>query len=201
MVIFGSGSAHIKTAPARNATCDNCKNHGTISFSIYRKHAHVFWIPVFPMNKTGASQCGHCQQVLKPKEMSENLKREYQNFKSDAKGPIWQFSGLVIFIGLIAFAGYSSGKDKENTERYFSEPAVGDIYAYRIESGSYSTMKVMEITPDSIYMTFNDYEIGKSSRIYKIDKEENYTTEFYGVSRQDLNAMNNNGDILDINRD
>jgi len=153
------------------------------------------------MNKTGASQCGHCQQVLKPKEMSENLKREYQNFKSDAKGPIWQFSGLVIFIGLIAFAGYSSGKDKENTERYFSEPAVGDIYAYRIESGSYSTMKVMEITPDSIYMTFNDYEIGKSSRIYKIDKEENYTTEFYGVSRQDLNAMNNNGDILDINRD
>ena len=201
MVIFGSGSAHLKTAPARNVTCDNCNNQGTISFSIYRKHAHIFWIPVFPMNKTGASQCSHCQQVLKPKQMPERLKTEYQNFKSDAKGPIWQFAGLFLIICLIGFAGYSGSKDKENTAKYLTEPAIGDIYEYKIESGSYSTMKVMQVTSDSLFMSFNDYEISKSSRIYKIDKEENYPEEVYGVSRQDLQAMNSDGDIMDINRD
>ncbi len=201
MIIFGSGSAHIKTAPVRNVTCDNCNNQNTISFSIFRKHAHIFWIPVFPMNKTGASQCSHCQQVLKPKQMPERLKMEYQNFKSDAKGPIWQFAGLFLIVCLIGFAGYSGSKDKKNTEQYLSEPAIGDIYEYRIETGSYSTMKVMQVTQDSLYMSFNDYEISKSSRIYKIDKEENYPDEVYGVSRQDLLGMKADGDILDINRD
>lgn len=201
MIIFGSGSAHIKTAPARNITCDNCNNQNTISFSIYRKHAHIFWIPVFPMNKTGASQCSHCQQVLKPKQMSERLKMEYQNFKSDAKGPIWQFAGLFLIACLIGFAGYSSGKDKENTASYLSEPAIGDIYEYKLESGNYSTMKVMQITTDSLYMSFNDYEISKSSRIYKIDKDENYPEVAYGVSRQDLKLMQADGNLIDINRD
>ncbi len=201
MIIFGSGSAHIKTAPARNVTCDNCNNQNTISFSIYRKHAHIFWIPVFPMNKTGASQCSHCQQVLKPKQMPERLKMEYQNFKSDAKGPIWQFSGLFLIACLIGFAGYSSSKDKENTAQYLTAPEIGDVYEYRIETGSYSTMKVMQVTNDSLFMSFNDYEISKSSRIYKIDKKENYPDEIYGVSRQDLLSMKTDGDILDINRD
>lgn len=201
MVIFGSGSAHIKTASAGNLTCENCNNQGTISFSIFRKHAHIFWIPVFPLNKTGASECSHCQQVLKPKQMPERMKMEYKNFKSDAKGPIWQFSGSILIICLIAFAGYSSGKDKENTSKYLSEPAIGDVYEYKIESGSYSTMKVMQVTSDSLFMSFNDYEISKSTRIYKIDKEENYPDEIYGVSRQDLLDMNVEGDIMDINRD
>lgn len=201
MIIFGSGSAHIKTATAKNATCENCGNQDTLSFSIYRKHAHIFWIPVFPLNKTGASQCSHCQQVLKPKQMPDNLKRKYEDFKSDAKGPIWQFVGLFLIACLIGFAGYSSGQDKENTAKYFAEPAIGDIYEYRIETGSYSTMKVMEVTEDSLYMSFNDYEISKSSRIYKIEKEENYPEETYGVSRQDLQAMKADGDLLEIQRD
>lgn len=201
MVIFGSGSAHVKTESARNVTCENCNNQNTISFSLYRKHAHIFWIPVFPLYKTGASQCSHCQQVLKQKEMPERLKKEYINFKSDAKGPIWQYSGLILIVCLIAFGIYSSGKDKENTTKYLSEPTIGDVYEYRIEPGSYSTMKVMRVGSDSLFMSFNDYEISKSSRIYKIDKDENYPDEIYGVSRLELLDMKAEGDIMEINRD
>lgn len=151
------------------------------------------------MNKTGASQCNHCQQVLKPKQMSERLKMEYQNFKGDAKGPIWQFAGLFIITCLITFLGYTGSKDKKNTAKYLSEPAIGDIYEYRIESG-YTTMKVMQVTTDSLFMSFNDFEISKSSRVYKIDKDGNYPEEVYGVSRQDIQTMKADGDILAVNR-
>ena len=201
MIFYGTGSAHLKTAAARNVTCENCNNQNMISFSIYRKHAHIFWIPLFPIHKIGVSQCSHCQQVLKPKQMPERLKNEYQKFKSDVKGPIWQFSGLFLIACLIAFGAYSSGKDKENTEKYLAEPAIGDVYEYRIESGSYSTMKVMQVSPDSLYMSLNDYEISKSSRIYKIDKEENYPDEVYGIARHELQKMKVEGDILEIDRD
>lgn len=201
MIIFGSGSAHIKTAPARNATCENCKNQGTLSFSIFRKHAHIFWIPFFPMNKTGASQCSHCKQVLKPKEMPETLKREYQNFKSDAKGPVWQFSGLALIVCLITFVGYSGNKDKENTIKYLAQPASGDIIEYRTETNQYSTMKVVDVSQDSVLVSLNDFEINRSSKVYKIDKAENYPDEYYAIAKSELNAMHEQGELLDINRD
>jgi hypothetical protein len=133
--------------------------------------------------------------------MPERLKMEYQNFKSDAKGPIWQFSGLFLIICLIGFSGYSSSKDKENTAKYLSEPVIGDIYEYRIETGSYSTMKVMQVTTDILFVSLNDYEISKSSRMYKIDKAENYSDEIYGISRKEIQAMKVNGNIVGINRD
>ncbi len=200
MVIFGSGSAHLKTGPARNATCENCKNQGTISFSLFRKHAHIFWIPVFPMGKTGTSQCSHCQQALKPKEMPEPLKMEYQNFKSDVKGPIWQFSGLILIVCLFAFIAYSSGKYKENTISYLAHPAKDDVIEYRTDTSQYSTMKIVDVSQDSVLVSLNDYETSKSSKVYEIDKEENYPDEYYTIAKTELNAMHADGDILDIKR-
>ncbi len=200
MIIFGSGSAHVKTEKARNATCGNCKNQGTISFSVFRKHAHIFWIPMFPLHKTGASQCGHCQQVLKPNEMPEPLKREYQTFKTDVKGPIWQFSGLVLLACLIAFAGYSSRKDNDNTISYLARPAKGDIIEYRTETNQFSTMKVIEVMQDSILVSLNSYEIARSSKIHKIDKHENYADDYYTIAKTELQTMHSEGTLLDINR-
>lgn len=201
MIIFGSGSAHLKTAPVKNSRCQNCNNQGTLSISIFRKHAHIFWIPVFPLNKTGASHCSHCQQVLKPKQMPEQLKLDYQNFKGDAKGPVWQFSGLFLMACLMGFGVYSNSKDQENTVKYLAAPVQGDVYEYRIEPGSYSSMKVMEVTTDSLYMSLNEYEISRASKIYKINKPEHYSTEVYGVSRADLQTMKADGDLLEILRE
>ena len=201
MIFYGISPVHLKTAQARNVTCENCNNKNTILFSIYRNHIHIFWIPIFPIHKTGVSQCGHCQQVLKPKQMPQRLKREYQNFKSDAKGPIWQFAGLFLLVCLAAVSVYSIQREKENTEVYFSEPAIGDIYDYRIDYGNYSTMKVVQVTKDTLFMSLNDYVISKSSDIDQIDEAENYPDKVYGIARQELEKMKTDGDILQIDRD
>lgn len=133
--------------------------------------------------------------------MPEALKMQYKNIKGDAKGPLWQFSGLLIFALLIVFAIYSSGKNKENTQLYLTQPAVGDIYEYKANNGSFSTMRLERITSDSLYLSLNDFEISKKSRIYKIDKDENYSDITYGYSKNEMTQMHKDGIIFDINRD
>ena len=126
---------------------------------------------------------------------------QYKNIKGNARGPIWQFSELLLFVFLIAFAFYSSGRDKENTQIYLFNPVIGDVYEYKADSGSYSTMKLEKITSDSLFLSLNDYEISKKSRLYKIDKEENYSEVTYGYSKTEMSEMQKDGIILEINRD
>ncbi|HDZ07059.1 hypothetical protein LCGC14_0473710 [marine sediment metagenome] len=62
-------------------------------------------------------------------------------------------------------------------------------------------MKLQKITSDSLYLSLNDYEISKKSRLYKIDKSENYSDVTYGYSKSEISQMQKDGIILEINRD
>ena len=132
--------------------------------------------------------------------MPEPLKREYQTFKTDVKGPIWQFSGLVLLACLIAFAGYSGRKDNNNTITYLAQPAKGDIIEYRTETSQYSTMKVIEVMQDSVLVSINNYEIARSSKIHKMDTHENDADDHYAIAKTALHAMQREGTLLKINR-
>jgi hypothetical protein len=68
---------------------------------VFQRYAHIFWIPFFPIGKTGASQCGHCKQVLKEKEMPSSLKMAFDDVKSRTKTPYWTFAGVAIIVVLI----------------------------------------------------------------------------------------------------
>jgi len=185
MIFFGTGSANIDTKKTKNTVCQHCKTDNSLFINIYRRHAHVFWIPVFPLGKSGRSYCSHCKEVLSPKQMPENLKMEYKNIKGNAKGPLWQFGGLGVLACLIAFVIYSGGKDKENTQLYLNAPVIGDVYEYKVDNGNYSTMKIRRVTEDSLFLSLNDYEINQISRLYKIEKDENYSEDTYGYSRSE----------------
>lgn len=200
MIIFGIKAVHLTTVELKMATCPNCRTQGSMVLSIFRKHAHIFWIPLFPVGKKGVTQCQHCKNVLKTKEMPEFVKREYHNLKDETKGPIWQFAGSGIIIALIIWASYSSGENKKLDLKYIASPVTGDIYEYKIESRVYSTLKVVNVSNDSVFISPNDYEISRKSKIYKIDKPENYSETSYGISRSKLKEMYDSGDIFDVNR-
>jgi len=200
MIIYGSKAVHLKTAQFKTGTCPSCGTQGSLTISVFRKHAHIFWIPLFPIGKKGASQCQHCKNVLETKEMPEPIKREYENLKNETKGPIWQFAGLGIIAILIAWGNYASGEDKKLELEYIKSPQIGDVYEYKIETGSYSTLKVVSVTNDSVFVSPNEYEISKMSKIYKIDKSENYSNLSYGISNNKIKEMYDSGKIFDINR-
>ncbi len=101
MIVYGTRTPHVATERVNNLVCENCENQNTLRVSVFRTHAHVFWIPLFPIYKKVFSECDHCKQVLKEKEMPERLKRKAVAFKKDAKGPIWQFAGLLLIAVLV----------------------------------------------------------------------------------------------------
>jgi hypothetical protein len=200
MVIFGSRAVHLKSVELKTTNCPSCNTQESLVLSIFRKHAHVFWIPMFPIGKKGVTQCQHCKNVLETKEMPEPIKRQYINLKNETKGPIWQFAGVGIITALIVWAIYANGENKKLEIKYIASPVVGDVYEYEIESGSYSTLKVMNISKDSVFVFSNNYEIDRKSKVDKIDKPENYSDLFYGISKSKIKKMYDDGDIFEVNR-
>ncbi len=96
MIIYGSKAIHLKSVQSETATCPSCKKRGTLVFSVFSKHAHVYWIPLFPIGKIGFSECQHCKNVLEDKEMPEGLRLEYEDLEKETKPRVWQFIGLII---------------------------------------------------------------------------------------------------------
>jgi len=200
MIVYGSRAVHLKSALLNTVTCESCGTKGSILLSLYRKHAHIFWIPLFPFGKTGVSQCQHCKSAFEKKEMPEPIEREYNRLKGETRGPIWQFAGIALIALLILWGNYASGQSDKRNQEYIASPTKGDIYKYTMESGSYSTLKVTEVSKDSVFVCPNEYAIGKVSKIYKIDKSENYSKMSYGISKDRIKEMFETGDILGVKR-
>lgn len=200
MLIFGVRSVKVNTARTRKVTCTNCGTKGLVSITIFRKHFHLFWIPMFPVYKTGSSECGNCKNVLEPKEMPQFLKAEYKKIKSDSGGPYWQFVGLALVAVLALYFDHRGKQDKIDEQKYLSAPAIGDVYMYKASRNTYSTMKVVEVDYDSVFVTPNTVSKFRRSKVYFINKPENYSDSSYGISRKRVEEMYNSEEIFNISR-
>ncbi|WP_242204255.1 hypothetical protein [Aestuariivivens insulae] len=205
MIIYGAKDVHLKTVKSTTGICPNCKIKGELSINIFRRHAHIFWIPLFPLWKKGISECSHCKKVMKYREMPESVKLEYQNLKIKTKGPIWQFIGIILIIvlalGVTAMNKFGSKSYQKEKLELFASPLKGDVYEYEIRTGKYSTLKVKHVSADSIFFSPNNYESSSLIRLYKINKEENYSDKIYSMSREKLKAMYTKGKIFGVKRE
>lgn len=175
-------------------------NIPNISISVFGRYGYLYWIPIFPLTKKGVSQCNNCQSTLEPKEMNDQLKMACDNAKSNAKTPIWYWSGLIVIAILISIGIQSSIQHDSDVITFIDEPLSGDVVEFK--SGAfYSTFKIMSVTKDSIYVIYNDYETDKISGVHQIDKDENYTSEEYSISKTNYIELFNNKEFLDVNRD
>ncbi len=98
MIIYGTKEVHLKSKRLDMVMCESCTKRGDITLSVFGKHFHIFWIPLFPIMKKGYSECSHCKNVLKVKEMPDSIKNEYKEFKKEAKYKIWQFLGIILTV-------------------------------------------------------------------------------------------------------
>jgi hypothetical protein len=133
--------------------------------------------------------------------MPEQLKREYDSIKSVSKGPVWQFAGLGLVAILIVYGNYASGINEKKELEYLNTPLAGDVYKYKTETGDYSTLKVVSVSDDSVFVSPNEYEISKMSKVYKIDKPENYPDMYYGISKKELEEKYTSNEVYSIDRD
>lgn len=102
MIIYGTKTAKTGNIDVYNTKCNYCENRGTQRISIYNKYFHLFWIPIFPFEQILIAECTHCRRTIDKREISKELYNAYEMEKYNQKRPLWMFSGLLIFGGIVA---------------------------------------------------------------------------------------------------
>lgn len=206
MIFFGTKASHLRSENVNGIKCNHCKEQRTHTISIFGKYFYLYWIPIFPLNKTGVSECNHCKVTHEPKQMSEQLKLSYENIKRDTKTPIKHWIGAILIISFLAFiiivGGNASKQHAKELPELINSPKIGDVIDYKIGYKSYSTLKITRVSNDSIFVVQNIMEISKQRKLYKIDKEENYDDRkySYGISHSEYENSFKTKKFLDVDR-
>jgi hypothetical protein len=200
MLIFGSRAANLITLQSNNAICPSCQTKGSIVISVYSRHVHIFWIPIFPIGKAGASQCQHCKLALNDDQMPEDIRKDYFTLSGTKKVPMWQFSGTALISIIVIFNIFSSSQTKNRYDAYFSNPLIGDVYVYHKKNGNISSFKISQITNDSLYGKQNRFETNGFAGINQIDKDENYSESESVISRVEIKKMYLSSKIVESDR-
>ena len=202
MIVYGTRAVLQKTEYIYDA-CPNCRAANSVLINVYQRYAHVFWIPFFPIGKTGISACKGCSQVLKLNQMPESLKLNYENIKSNTRIPVWTFIG-VFLIGAGIIAGVVSENQKaEKVGKLLLAPKKNDVFQIKLKDDQYTLYKVQKVERDTVYFVANkfvtDQESGISELTDKGDQAFDESTT-YGISIPKLVEMNNSDKIVDIDR-
>ena len=201
MIFYGTKGSLIDSKRTTAIECDTCKQISPHTVSVYGKYGYLYWIPVFPMSKKVFSECNNCKATNEFSGMNEKLRRASIDIKKETKTPIWYWSGLGIIAILIAIGYYYSAQHDKDVVNYIKEPLAGDVIRFKNKNTNYySTLKISSVTKDSIFVIQNNYETDKKSGISDIDKSKNYTTEPFGLGRNEIQEMFDKNIFYDINR-
>jgi len=198
MIIYGTGSGKIAEEKIK-ANCPNCDTANSTTMLIYQRHAHVFWIPLFPAGRIVATQCSHCNQVIEHKGFTDRFREEYQMVKHNAKTPWWNFIGLIIIACIVAGAIYQSNEDDKLTADMVQNPKVGDLFEIRSADKEYALLKVAKVAGDSIYILENEYTSNQAGSIDDLNKKP-FMAEAYAVHKSALKKLQDNDDITNTQR-
>jgi hypothetical protein len=201
MIIFGARTKILNGSTA-TTNCSNCGSAQTVRLSFALRYFHIFWIPMFPISKTGISQCSHCKQVLYANEMPNDLKTVYNQEKAKAKIPWGYRFGLILiglFFALMIFSMLFGGANKE----YVKTAQINDVYQIKEGSENYTLYKVIKVEGDIITVVKNKQFASKISQLNQlvVDAKNDYTTNEMKFSKTELENMIANRSLLEIDRE
>jgi hypothetical protein len=201
MIIYGSRSTELATA-AISDKCESCGTAKTVQMSIFQKYAHIFWIPFFPIGKTGLIYCSHCKHTLEKKEFNASLKQEYETLKMQSKMPLWIFSGFAVVAALATWGVIINNQNKAENEKNISNVQKGDVYEIKMGYKQYTLYKVERVAGDSVFMLFHQYESNKLSGLSDLKKQgdSGYSEVSVPFVKSDLKAMLDKGEVVGIDK-
>jgi hypothetical protein len=199
MIVYGRRATAL-TTQVLFEPCPNCKATNSIHITVYQRYAHIFWIPMFPLNKTGTSVCSNCRQVLKLGDMPPDLRLAYDNVKAHTKVPIWHFAGIALIVGGIIALNISDKNKTERISKWVLNPKAGDIFEVKVKDSVYTLYKVQQVAKDSVFLIANKYQTDDETGLDKLKTKPFETDSTYGVPKAALVEMNRKEEIIDIDR-
>ena len=199
MIVYGRRATVLKTQVLFEP-CPNCRTTNSVQITVYQRYAHIFWIPMFPIGKTGVSVCVNCRQVLKLKEMPSGLRLAYDNLKADTRIPIWHFSGLALIVVAIIAVSISEKNKAEKVSKLILNPKTGDLFELKIKDTVYTLYKVLKVEKDTVFFVANQYHTNVEAGLDDLKKKPFDMSETYGIPKIALIRMNKKDEIIDIDR-
>lgn len=203
MIIFGTQKTVLDTQEIPTAKCAHCASKKTIIFRTYQKYGHVFWIPMFPIEKIAITVCTHCKQAL----TDEQIPKEYWDAISlvthNSKTPKWTFLGLFLFVLLVLFIIISGLNGNSMTKDRLINPKVGDVYSFRTDDLKYTLLKVQSIEKDSIFFFISRFASNKRRGLTELvsrgDSIYNHSGAI-GYSKKELIDWNSTARLVEVIR-
>ncbi|HZY38853.1 MAG TPA: zinc-ribbon domain-containing protein [Mucilaginibacter sp.] len=199
MIVYGRRATAL-TTQVLFEPCPNCRATNSIHITVYQRYAHIFWIPMFPLNKTGTSVCSNCRQVLKLGDMPPGLRLAYDNIKSHTKIPVWHFSGLGLIAAVFIVIAISDKNKAEKISKLVLNPKAGDIFELKIKDTVYTLYKIKKVEKDTVFFIANKYQTNDETGLSNLFLKDFDDSVSYGFPKIALVEMNRKGDIIDIDR-
>ena len=202
MIIYGYREATLQAGTFEGAVCPHCGQQGHVAGAVFSRHAHIMFIPLFPIYKRMEVWCQQCGGQSQVANYPPEIQTQMRDFKRSQKPKIWQFLGLILIIIFIGSAIISGQREKANTKKYLEAPVLNDVYCIRYDDKEYSLMMIAEIEGDSIYFHNNEYHTSKTSSVDKLHRADFYEQGVvYGYSKEELKELYQKGSIRYIWRD
>jgi hypothetical protein len=85
-------------------SCPSCEQTTTADIMVYSKYFHIFWIPMFPLEKTALTICDSCGLKKYGIPLDSKSILDSKAVKSRFKHPFWTYLGITT-IGLLILSG------------------------------------------------------------------------------------------------
>ena len=202
MIIYGTGSKDLGTRKLQGTRCPNCEANEVYIQAVSR-YFDVFWIPIFPFSKKYFSICGNCQQVLKKKEMPQQIKDKLEIEKHHFKTPFYLFAGTGLIALLAIYITYNSMKQDEELLVNLQNLEPKDVIVFDNPEGDYSFAKVIEKSNDTIYMYYGNYTVDKIPGESEVNEKRREFKDFFSeiqvyYTQKEMDSLHKIGAIEDI---
>lgn len=198
MLLVGVRNFNLKNSLISDSKCPKCEANDSLNFSIFRRYTHITLIPLFPVGKYVNIECSNCKGFFDYDNLNENDQLKLKNEK--LKSPILLYTGSILLIVSLFYLLNIYIKKKDESAILIKKPLIGDVYHLKYSNGYYSSMRIDEITKDSIFTTQNDFEAYLPYEIKDIDKPENYSKTKIHYSKIEIAKLYKEGEIIEVSR-
>ena len=185
-LLYGTYTTIIDSFRPKGIHCYNCNSKNQMVVEKTTNVFHIFYIPCIPFWTKNTFTCKSCNNVFELRDLSPDLKTYYSDYKSKKRILIWLFTGPILaLIGMSWFA-FSQMNFKNELLQRLTDGKQTKIIEYKTENGTYTTMKTIKISEDSIWLSENKLVVGDYEYIDRITAPNNYSEDTIKISTTDL---------------
>ncbi len=180
--------------------CMDCSSTNSLELTVYQRYFRVYWIPVFPLGKTGSCKCLACGEVHEIKELPQSLQYTFESLKSQSKTSPYYFIGSAFFLLLLILTVVSIQEEKEEFENYYKVAKVNDVIELRDEDYMITWYKVAHKKEDTLFIQKSSLKAKKVLKSLSMKKslDTSFSKQLYPLAKQEFLQWNRDGKIMEI---